>query len=185
MGGIFGVVSKSDCVMDVYFGTDYHSHLGTSRAGMAFWTGKGFVKSIHNIENTQFRTKFEDELAGLKGNMGIGCISDTDPQPLTVRSHLGHYSITTVGKINNIEEIVDSFFNRNNTHFMETNEGEINPTELVSAIIDSESSFEAGIKKVYETIDGSCSMLILTPKGIYAARDKYGRTPVIVGEKKD
>src|SRR5690554_1232308 len=136
MRGIFGTAAKYDCVKDVFFGTDYHSHLGTSRAGMAFWTGKGFSRSIHNIENAQFRTKFEGELTQMKGSIGIGCISDNEPQPLTVRSHLGHYAITTVGKINNIDEILGSFFKKNSTHFLEMSEGRINPTELVAALID-------------------------------------------------
>lgn len=183
MGGIFGVVAQYDCVKDVFFGTDYHSHLGTSRAGMAFWAGNGFLRSIHNIENAQFRTKFEGELSRMKGNMGIGCISDYEPQPLTVRSHLGNYAITTVGRINNIDAIVDKFFEQGNTHFLEMSEGRINPTELVTALIDQESSFEDGICRVQETIDGSCTMLILTPKGIYAARDRFGRTPLVIGEK--
>ena len=184
MGGIFGVVSKQDCVMDVYFGTDYHSHLGTSRGGMAIWTGKSFNRSIHNIENTQFRTKFEAELPKSKGNMGIGCISDTEPQPLIVRSHLGNYAITTVGKINNIDEITDkAFSNHQNIHFLETNKGAINPTELVSVIIDQGSTLKDGLLKAQELIQGSCSILLLTPQGIYASRDKFGRTPLIVGKK--
>ena len=146
MGGLFGVVSKEDCVMDVYFGTDYHSHLGTSRGGMAIWSGNSFNRSIHNIENTLFRAKFEAELSTIKGNMGIGCISDTEPQPLTVRSHLGQYAISTVGRINNLDEIAaKEFSNRKNIHFMETSKGAINPTELVSVIIDHENSFKDGL----------------------------------------
>jgi amidophosphoribosyltransferase len=183
MGGIFGVVSKEDCVMDVYFGTDYHSHLGTCRGGMAIWSGDGFNRSIHNIENTQFRTKFESELLNIKGNMGIGCISDTDPQPLTVRSHLGQYAISTVGRINNLNEIAERAFLNKKIHFLETNKNAVNPTELVSVIIDNENSFKDGLLKAQEMIDGSCSILLLTPKGIYASRDKFGRTPLIVGMK--
>ncbi len=183
MGGIFGVVSKQDCVMDLYFGTDYHSHLGSSRGGMAVWTGKSFTRFIHNIENIQFRSKFEVDLSDMNGNMGIGCISDYEAQPLTVRSHLGNYSITTVGRINNIDAIVDECFKKNLIHFLEMSEGEINPTEVVSALIDQEDSFKDGILRVQETIDGSCSMLVLTSKGIYASRDYYGRTPLIVGKK--
>lgn len=183
MSGFFGVVSKKDCVMDVYFGTDYHSHLGTSRAGMTVWSGNGFNMSIHNIENTQFRTKFESELPGIKGNLGIGCISDTEPQPLTVRSHLGQYAISTIGKINNLNEIADQAFNHQNIHLLETSRGTINPTELVSVIIDQENSFKEGLLKAQELIEGSCSILLLTPQGIYASRDKLGRTPLIVGEK--
>lgn len=183
MGGLFGVVSKNDCVMDVYFGTDYHSHLGTSRGGMAMWTGDCFIKSIHNIENTQFRAKFEADLSKIRGNMGIGCISDTDPQPLTVRSHHGHYAISTVGKINNLEEIANKALSRQNIHFLETNKGLINPTELVSIIIDQEDSFKNGLLKAQDIIEGSCSILLLTPLGIYASRDRLGRTPLLVGKK--
>lgn len=183
MGGLFGVVSKNDCVMDLYFGTDYHSHLGTSRGGMAVWSGQYFSGSIHNIENVQFRSKFEVHLSAMKGHMGIGCISDNEPQPLLVRSHLGQYAITTVGRINNLDKIVDDCFNKNLIHFLEMSKGEINPTEVVSALIDREKTFKDGIQRVQETIDGSCTLLILTEKGIYAARDYFGRTPLIVGKK--
>jgi amidophosphoribosyltransferase len=184
VGGLFGVVSKEDCVMDVYFGTDYHSHLGTSRGGMAIWNGNSFNRSIHNIENAQFRAKFEAEVLKINGNFGIGCISDTEPQPLTVRSHLGQYAISTVGRINNLDELVNrAFSNVKNTHFMETNKGSINPTELVSVIIDHENTFKDGLLKAQELIDGSCSILLLTPQGIYAARDKLGRTPLLIGKK--
>ena len=183
MGGLFGVVSKQDCVMDVYFGTDYHSHLGTSRGGMAIWSGKGFARSIHNIENAQFRAKFEADLAKMSGNMGIGCISDTDPQPLTVRSHLGDYAISTLGKINNVDELVEKAFSNKNIHFLETNHGTINPTELVSVIIDREDSFKNGLLRAQEMIKGSCSILLLTPQGIYASRDSLGRTPLVIGKK--
>ncbi|MEN6349094.1 MAG: amidophosphoribosyltransferase [Syntrophomonas sp.] len=183
MGGFFGVASKEECVMDVYFGTDYHSHLGTSTGGMAVWSGNSFNRSIHNIGNTQFRAKFESELPKLKGNMGIGCISDTEPQPLTVRSHLGQYAITTVGKINNLYEIADKKFTSQKIHFLETCKGAINPTELVSVIIDQENSFKDGLLKAQELIEGSCSIMLLTPQGIYASRDKLGRTPLIVGQK--
>lgn len=183
MSGFFGVVSKDDCVTDVYFGTDYHSHLGTSRGGMAIWNGKNFNMSIHNIENTQFRTKFEAELPGIKGTMGIGCISDTEPQPLTVRSHLGPYVISTIGKINNLHEIANRFVAQRKIHLLETSQGTINPTELVAVIIDQEKSFKEGLLQAQEMIDGSCSILILTPQGIFASRDKLGRTPLIVGQK--
>lgn len=151
---------------------------------MAIWSGNGFNRSIHNIENTQFRAKFEAELANIKGNMGIGCISDTEPQPLTVRSHLGNYAISTVGRINNLNEIADmAFSNLKNIHFMETSKGTINATELVSVIIDHEDSFKDGLLKAQELIEGSCSILLLTPQGIYASRDKLGRTPLLVGKK--
>ena len=183
MGGFFGVVSREDCVLDVYFGTDYHSHLGTSRGGLAFWSGSVFKRSIHNIENIQFRAKFDAEIPKIKGNMGIGCISDTDPQPLTVRSHLGHYAISTVGRINNLSELTERAFTRQNVHFLETNQGNINPTELVSVMIDQEQSFKDGLLKAQDLIEGSCSILLLTPDGIYAARDKWGRTPLVVGKK--
>lgn len=185
MGGLFGVASKKDCVLDVYFGTDYHSHLGTRKGGMAIWSGSSFNRAIHNIENIQFRAKFENELLEFKGNMGIGCISDTEAQPLTVRSHLGQYSICTVGRINNMDEIVERAFQHKILHLMETSRGVINPTELVSAIIDQENSFKEGLLKAQELIEGSCSILVLTPQGIYASRDKFGRTPLIIGKKED
>jgi len=169
--------------MDLFFGTDYHSHLGTSRGGMSVWTGKAFNRTIHNIENAQFRSKFENDIAGMSGNMGIGCISDTEAQPLTVSSHLGHYSISTVGRINNINELVGKAFNRNLIHFLEMSNGEINPTEVVSALIDQEDSFREGILRAQESIDGSCTLLVLASEGIYAARDRYGRTPLVVGKK--
>jgi len=183
MGGVFGVVSKNDCVMDLYFGTDYHSHLGTSRGGMAVFSGNGFSGYIHNIENIQFRAKFESDLAEMSGNMGIGCISDTEAQPLTVCSHHGHYALTTVGRVNNIDELVKKAFQRNYIHFLEMSRGEINPTELVAALIDQEETIRDGILGAQEAIDGSCTMLVLTHEGIYAARDRLGRTPLLVGKK--
>lgn len=185
MGGLFGVASKKDCVFDVYFGTDYHSHLGTSKGGMAILEGNTIHRAIHNISNTQFRAKFENELENFKGNMGIGCISDAEAQPLTVRSHLGQYSISTVGKINNVDEIIGAAFENRMVHFMETSRGVVNPTELVSAVIDTESSFEAGLLKAQDLIEGSCSILLLTSHGIFASRDKFGRTPLIIGKKED
>lgn len=169
MGGLFGVVSKADCVNDLYFGTDYHSHLGTSMGGMAVWSGSSFYRAIHNIENTQFRPKFEPDLPKLKGNMGIGCISDTEPQPLTVRSRLGQYAISTVGRINNLYDIAEQAFANQHTHFLETNHGTIYPTELVSVIIDQENTFKDGLLKAQNTIEGSCSILVLTPQGLYAS----------------
>lgn len=185
MGGVFGVVSKNDCVMDLYFGTDYHSHLGTSRGGMAVISRHGFSGYIHNIENIQFRAKFESDLAEMSGNMGIGCISDTEAQPLTVCSHHGHYALTTVGRINNIDELVKKAFERNYIHFLEMSRGEINPTELAAALIDREETIKDGILGAQEAIDGSCTMLVLTHEGIYAARDRLGRTPLLVGKKED
>lgn len=185
MGGFFGVVSKDDCVFDLFFGVDYHSHLGTRRAGMAVYSDeKGFDKAIHSIENAPFRTKFSTESNEMHGNMGIGCISDFEAQPILVRSHHGTFAITTVGKINNIDEIVNSIIG-SKTHFFEMQNGDINPTELVAAIINRKDNFIEGIKYAQEIIDGSMSMLILTPKGVYAARDKLGRTPIVIGQKDD
>ena len=183
MGGFFGVASKEDCVFDLFFGTDYHSHLGTRRGGMAVYGENGFDRSIHNIENSPFRTKFDKDVATMKGNLGIGCISDYEPQPLIVRSHHGTYAITTVGRVNNTDEIIDTIFQRGNTHFLEMSGGDVNATELIAAIINQKENFIDGIKYALDLVDGSISILILTPKGIYAARDKYGRTPVVIGEK--
>lgn len=184
MGGYFGVASKSDCVFDLFFGTDYHSHLGTKRGGMTVY-GKesGFQRAIHNIENSPFRTKFEHDVDEMQGNLGIGCISDNEPQPLIVRSHLGNFSITTVGRINNTDELMKIAFEQGTTHFLEMSGGTINPTELVAALINQKQSIPEGIKYAQSLIDGSMSMLILTPSGIYAVRDKYGRTPVVIGKK--
>ena len=184
MGGIFGVASRSDCVFDLFFGTDYHSHLGTKRGGMAvFDMEKGFQRAIHNIENSPFRTKFERDVDEMKGNLGIGCISDNEPQPLMVRSHLGNFAITTVGRINNVDELVKDAFDNGTTHFLEMSGGDINPTELVAALINRKDSIVDGIKYAQSLIDGSMSMLILTQKGLYAARDRYGRTPIAIGQK--
>jgi len=185
MGGIYGVVSKEDCVEDLFYGTDYHSHLGTRRGGMAVLSDKGFTRLIHNIENTQFRSKFEDDIPKMAGNMGIGCISDTEDQPLLIGSHMGNYAIVTVGRVNNIRQLVKEAFGRRATHFSEMSGGEINPTELISTLINSEATFEDGICRAQQAIDGSCSLLLLTDHGVYAARDRYGRTPLIVGEKQD
>lgn len=184
MGGFFGVAAKEDCVFDLFFGTDYHSHLGTRRAGMAVYGEDGFEKAIHQIENAPFRTKFEKEIASMHGHMGIGCISDYEAQPILVRSHHGSFAITTVGKINNADEIIEMIL-KNNTHFFEMSNGEINATELVVAIINQKENFIDGIRYAQEIIEGSMSMLILTPKGIYCARDKYGRTPISIGKKED
>lgn len=182
MGGFFGVASKEDCVFDLFFGTDYHSHLGTRRAGMAVYGEQGFEKSIHKIENAPFRTKFDKDANSMHGHMGIGCISDYEAQPILVRSHHGSFAITTVGKINNADEIIQMIL-KNNTHFFEMSNGEINTTELVAAIINQKENFIDGIRYAQEIIDGSMSMLILTPVGVYCARDRYGRTPVIIGKK--
>lgn len=182
MGGFFGVASQESCTFDLFFGTDYHSHLGTRRAGMAVYGENGFSKEIHNIENTPFRTKFDKELGGLEGRYGIGCISDYEAQPILVRSHHGSFAITTVSKINNAEEIVAEIL-KGSTHFFEMSNGEINSTELVAALINQKDNLIEGIQYALDTIDGSLSMLILTPVGIYAARDKMGRTPVVLGKK--
>ncbi len=183
MGGFFGVVSKEDCVFDLFYGVDYHSHLGTRRAGMAVYDPElGFDRAIHNIENAPFRTKFNSEANSMQGHMGIGCISDYEAQPILVRSHHGTFAITTVGKINNTKEIVDKII-AGNVHFFEMHGGEINPTELVAAIINQKENFIEGIRYAQELVDGSVSMLVLTPMGIYAARDRLGRTPVVLGKK--
>ena len=182
MSGFFGVASEENCAFELFFGTDYHSHLGTRRAGMAVWGEHGFRKSLHNIENTPFRTKFEKELPQLEGRYGIGCISDFEAQPILVRSHHGTFAITTVSKINNAAEIVDEII-KGGTHFFEMSNGEINATELVAAMINEKDNFIDGIKYALERVEGSLSMLILTDKGIYAARDKLGRTPVVLGKK--
>lgn len=182
-GGFFAAASKEDCVFDLFFGVDYHSHLGTRRAGMAVYSEElGFDKAIHNIENAPFRTKFTKESNEMKGTLGIGCISDFEAQPILVRSHHGTFAITTVGKINNADEIVDEII-KTNTHFFEMQNGDINPTELVAAIINQKDNFIDGIRYAQEIVDGSLSMLILTPKGIYCARDKMGRTPIVIGKK--
>lgn len=185
MGGFFGVASKDDCLFDLFFGTDYHSHLGTRRAGMAVYGEDGFDRAIHNIENAPFRTKFDKDMRQMKGHYGIGCISDYEPQPLIVRSHHGTYVITTVSKINNAQEIVDRIFTNNSIHFLEMSGGDINPTELVAALINQKENLIEGIHYALEAIEGSLTLLLLTPKGIYAARDKYGRTPLIIGNKEN
>ena len=184
MSGVFGVVSKSDCVFDLFFGTDYHSHLGTRRGGMAVYGENGFDRAIHNIENSPFRTKFEKDFGELKGKIGIGCISDSEPQPLLVRSHLGSFAITTVGRINNMDELTDQAFKTGKTHFLEASGGSINATELVAALINQKNDIVEGIRFAQESIDGSMSMLVMTPEGIYAARDYNGRTPLVIGQKK-
>lgn len=183
MGGFFGVASKTDCVFDLFFGTDYHSHLGTRRGGMAVYGEKGFDRAIHNIQNSPFRTKFERDVDEMQGNLGIGCISDSEPQPLIVRSHLGNFAITTVGRINNADELVQRSFTDGTTHFLEMSGGDINATELTAALINRKNSIVEGIRYAQEMIEGSMTILVLTPKGLYAARDKMGRTPVNIGKK--
>lgn len=182
MGGLFGCVSKNDCLSDLFYGTDYHSHLGTKRGGLAVHNANNFSRSIHNIENDYFRSKFEPDLPKLHGFKGIGVISDHDSQPLIIGSHLGTFAIATVCKINNIHELAANAFN-NKRHFSEMSGGETSPTELVAMLICEKQSFEAGIQHAQEAIKGSCSMLLLAENGIYAARDKLGRTPILIGKK--
>ena len=184
MGGFFGVASKEDCVFDLFFGTDYHSHLGTRRAGMAVYSRDyGFDRAIHNIQNAPLRTKFDREANEMKGNIGIGSISDYEPQPLIVRSHHGTYSIATVGKINNTDDILSKLLFSSHMHFLEMSGGTINATELVATIINQKENLIEGIQYAQEIIDGSMTILLMTPKGIYAARDRLGRTPVAIGKK--
>lgn len=184
MGGFFGVASKEDCVFDVFFGTDYHSHLGTRRAGMVVYSReKGFDRAIHNIENAPFRTKFDKDFNEMEGNIGIGSISDFEPQPLMVRSHHGTYAIATVGKINNAEKLTEELLSKGHAHFLEMSGGDLNATELVAYLVDQKDNLVEGIRYAQESIEGSMTLLIMTPKGIYAARDLHGRTPVSVGKK--
>lgn len=185
MGGFFGVASRKDCVLDLFYGVDYHSHLGTRRGGMAVHGKDGFDRAIHNIENSPFRTKFERDAAEMKGNLGIGCISDYEPQPLIIQSHLGSFAIVTVGKINNLNSLLKVVYSSGHAHFQEMTTGQINATELVASLICKKNSIVEGIRYVQGIIEGSMSMLLLTKDGIYAARDRYGRTPVIIGKGKD
>ena len=186
MGGFFGAISKRDCVLDIFFGADYHSHLGTVRGGIAIYDEElGFQRQIHNIENTPFRTKFEHDLEKFRGNSGIGCISDTDPQPLLVRSHLGLYAIGTVGVIHNDEELVSTYFSDHGHQFMAMSSGKVNQTELLAALINQKDSLVEGIRHAQEAIDGTANILILTQDGIIAARDRLGRLPMLVGKNDD
>ncbi len=186
MGGFFGVAAKKSCIFDLFFGIDYHSHLGTRRGGMVVYSEeKGFDRAIHNIENSPFRTKFERDFEEMDGKFGIGCISDNEPQPLLIRSHLGNFAITTVGKVNNMDELTRKLFNCGTSHFLEMSGGEINQTELIAALINQKETIVEGLQYVQEVIDGSMSILLMTPEGIYAMRDRFGRTPVVLGKKKD
>ena len=186
MGGFFGAVSRRDAVLDVFFGTDYHSHLGTRRAGMVMYDSKdGFQRQIHNIENSPFRSKFENDLADFHGQSGIGCISDTDPQPLLVRSHLGLYAITMVGIISNADKLIETYFSRRGHQFMAMSSGAVTATELVAGLINQKGSLVEGIRHAQEVIEGSATILILTRDGIIAARDRLGRLPVLVGRNED
>lgn len=183
MSGFFGVASKEDCVFDLFFGIDYHSHLGTRRGGMVVYGENGFDRSIHNIENSPFRTKFDKDMQKMKGCYGIGCISDYEPQPLIVRSHHGTYAITTVCKINNTEELSKMLFDNGHSHFLEMSGGDVNPTELIASLINQKENIIEGIQYALEQVDGSVSILLMNHAGIYAARDKFGRTPVVIGRK--
>ena len=185
MGGFFGIASKTDCVLDLFYGVDYHSHLGTRRGGMAIYGKKGFERAIHNIENSPFRTKFERDADEMRGNLGIGCISDYDPQPLLIQSHLGCFAIVTVGKVNNLNTLLKLGDANGYTHFQAMSGGQINVTELIASLICKKHSIVEGIRYVQGVLDGSMTILIMTEEGIYAARDRYGRTPAIVGKKKD
>ena len=186
MGGFFGAITRKNCIYDVYFGTDYHSHLGNRRGGMVFYDGaRGFQRQIHNIENTPFRTKFESDLGKFSGCAGIGCISDTNPQPLLVRSHLGLFAISTVGIINNAEKLVKDAFSGPGHQFMAMSSGQVNNTELTAALINQKDNLIDGIRHAQEVIDGSCTILLLFPDCIIAARDRVGRLPVLVGRNDD
>jgi len=185
MSGFFGSISKHDCVKDVFYGTDYHSHLGTKRAGLTFYSKEhGFQRAIHSLEDGYFRNKFDHDINGFSGNCGIGVISDHEAQPIVVTSHMGRFAVATVSKIANIDELEKRFMNQRRT-FSETSQGLVNSTELVAMLIAECEDFLSGINNVFENIKGSCSMLVLTENGIIAARDKFGRTPVIIGKKKD
>lgn len=185
MGGFFGVASKEDCVLELFYGVDYHSHLGTRRGGMAVHGTSGFDRAIHNIENSPFRTKFDRDVATMKGNLGIGCISDFEPQPLLFGSKIGSFALTFVGKINNSEELLENLYQNSNAHFQEMTTGNVNVTELIAALICEKDSFVEGIRHVQEIVDGSLTLMLMTKDGIYAARDRMGRTPLVIGHKEN
>lgn len=185
MGGFFGVASKTDCVLDLFYGIDYHSHLGTRRGGMATYGESGFHRAIHNIQNSPFRTKFERDVVEMQGNMGIGCISDYEPQPLLIQSHLGSFAITTVGKVNNLDALLNIVYENGHSHFQEMSSGQINATELVASLICKKETIVEGIQYVQEIVDGSMTILLMTKDGIYGARDRYGRTPLIIGKNEN
>lgn len=185
MGGFFGVASKKDCVLELFYGVDYHSHLGTRRGGMATYGEDGFNRAIHNIENSPFRTKFDRDVGEMKGNLGIGCISDFEPQPLLICSKLGSFAITTVGKVNNYDDLLSQLYNNTHSHFQEMTNGQVNVTELIAALICEKDSIVEGIEYVQDIVEGSMTLLLMTKDGIYAARDRYGRTPLVVGHKED
>ncbi|MEZ3486175.1 MAG: amidophosphoribosyltransferase [Lachnospiraceae bacterium] len=185
MGGFFGVASKRDCVLELFYGVDYHSHLGTRRGGMAAYGEDGFNRAIHNIENSPFRTKFDRDVGEMKGSIGIGCISDFEPQPLLICSRLGSFAITTVGKVNNYDELLRQLYDNSRSHFQEMTNGQVNVTELIAALICEKDSIVEGIEYVQDIVEGSMTLLLMTKEGIYAARDRYGRTPLVVGHKDD
>lgn len=185
MGGFFGVASKENCAFDLFFGVDYHSHLGTRRGGMAVYGKDGFNRAIHNIENSPFRTKFDKDMQEMSGYFGIGCISDYEPQPLIVRSHHGTYALTTVSKINNVKELSEMLFDNGHSHFLEMSGGDINATELIASLINQKENLIEGIRYAMEQVDGSVSLLLMNQQGVYAARDKMGRTPVVIGRKEN
>ncbi|MGN1182555.1 MAG: amidophosphoribosyltransferase, partial [Faecalibacillus sp.] len=183
MGGMFGVASRQNCVTDLFFGIDYHSHLGTKKGGMAVYGKDGFNRAIHNISNSPFRTKFEDDVKDMDGNLGIGCISDNEPQPLLVNSKLGSYAIVTVGKVTNMDELIQEAFDNGHTHFLEMSGGEVNQTELVASVINQKETYVDGIINVLRKVKGSISFMLMTKDGLYLVRDKLGRTPLNVGKK--
>ncbi len=182
MGGFFGVVSRNDCIVSLYYGTDYHSHLGTRRGGLAVSDTKGFTRVIHDITNAQFRGKFDSDIRNMSGKLGIGVISDYEDQPLIIGSHLGTYALVTVGKVHNSENLIQKAYRKRSIHFSEMSGNETNQTELVATLINQEESFAAGIHNVQESIEGSCSLLIMTNNCLYAARDKFGRTPIVLAK---
>ena len=183
MSGFFGVAAAHDCISDLFFGTDYHSHLGTVRGGLAARNSNGIERHIHDITSAQFRSKFEEDIARMHGGYGIGIISDYEDQPLIIRSQLGTFAIVTVGRINNLAKIVREAFSSRTAHFSEMSGGEINPTEVVAMLINREATFTAGLEHAQEVVEGSCSIMLLTDEGIYVARDRLGRTPVVLGRK--
>lgn len=185
MGGFFGVAAQENCIFDLFFGVDYHSHLGTRRGGMAVYGKDGFNRAIHNIENSPFRTKFDKDMQEMSGYFGIGCISDYEPQPLIVRSHHGTYALTTVSKINNVKELSEMLFDNGHSHFLEMSGGDINATELIASLINQKENLIEGIRYAMEQVDGSVSLLLMNQNGVYAARDKMGRTPVVIGRKEN
>ncbi len=185
MGGFFGVAAQENCTFDLFFGVDYHSHLGTRRGGMAVYGKDGFNRAIHNIENSPFRTKFDKDMQEMSGYFGIGCISDYEPQPLIVRSHHGTYALTTVSKINNVRELSEMLFENGHSHFLEMSGGDINATELIASLINQKENLIKGIRYAMDQVDGSVSLLLMNQQGVYAARDKMGRTPVVIGRKEN